>query len=402
MKHCQRLLAVAVVVCLATEAWAVNSVVVESKSIPLSSSSQVGVFLTNDVYLTGIVVPLVVREITPGVYPVALSGTYVPGARLDGYLTGISFLNEYDTEDGVCKSGSSGGFGTIGTVGPSNPDAFLFLRQRIYSGTLPAGTDGVTPSIRIDVTTGGADGYFEIDTTCTNPANHLMFVNEISQLIIPSFTPGVITVGSPPSNNPPVAVCAPLVTETDPGACERASIDPADLDGGSYDPDGDPITLRLNPLGPYPAGVNDVWLVVTDDPGDSDSCQTTVTVEDNEPPTAICPSDVILEVAYGETGAFVPFVIDADDNCPGVTVEADPASGSFFPIGTTLVAVTAYDAAGNPNTCFFNVVIDSALPCNERPADVNCDDVVDILDVVVLVGAAFRGEPEPVSCCAGP
>jgi len=399
MKHCARFLAAAIVFCLATEAWAVNSVVVESKSVPLSSSNQVGVSLTNDVTLREITVPLVIREITPGVYPVALSGTYVTGARLDGYLNDIVILYEYDTEDGTCKSGSSGGFGTVGTVGPSNPDAIMFAKMSLFWSFLYPGTDGATPSIRIDFTTGSSDGFFEIDSTCTNPVSHLMFTNEMGQPVVPSFTPGVITVGNPVVNTPPVAVCVPLVTGTDAGTCERATVDPAAVDGGSFDADGDPITFRLNPLGPYPAGVNDVWLVVTDDPGDSDSCQTTITVEDQEPPTAICPSDVHLVVAYGATGDFVSFTIDADDNCPGVTVTSDPVSGSFFPIGITPVMVTATDASGNPNACYFNVIVASALPCNDRPVDVNCDGVVDVLDIVTVVNSAFRSVPEPGPCC---
>jgi len=332
---------------------------------------------------------------------VALSGTYVAGARLDSYLNDIVVLYEYDTEDGTCKSGSSGGFGTVGTVGPSNPDAFMFAKMRLFSSFLPPGTDGATPSIRIDFTTGSSDGYFEIDSTCSNPANHLLFAGDISQAIVPSFTPGVITVGNPQSNTPPVAVCVPLITGTDPGMCERASVDPVDLDGGSYDPDGDPITFRLNPLGPYPVGVNDVWLVVEDTWPDRDSCQTSITVEDHEPPTAICPSDIHLVVAYGATGDFVSFTIDADDNCPGVTVTSDPVSGSFFPIGITPVMVTATDASGNPNACYFNVIVASALPCNDRPADVNCDGVVNVLDVVTVVNTAFRSAPEPSRCCAG-
>jgi len=49
--------------------------------------------------------------------------------------------------------------------------------------------------------------------------------------------------------------------------------------------------------------------------------------------------------------------VTATDNCPGVTVESDPASGSTFPLGTTTVTATATDAAGNTSTCSFTVAV---------------------------------------------
>src|SRR6266513_2179418 len=61
-----------------------------------------------------------------------------------------------------------------------------------------------------------------------------------------------------------------------------------------------------------------------------------------------------------ECGAVVrfapPLVTDA---CSAVTnVSCDPPSGSFFPVGTTLVQCSASDSAGNTATCRFLVRID--------------------------------------------
>lgn len=53
----------------------------------------------------------------------------------------------------------------------------------------------------------------------------------------------------------------------------------------------------------------------------------------------------------------------ASDNCSGVQVDASITSGSFFPIGTTPVTLTATDAAGNITSCTFNVTVkDSKAP----------------------------------------
>jgi hypothetical protein len=45
----------------------------------------------------------------------------------------------------------------------------------------------------------------------------------------------------------------------------------------------------------------------------------------------------------------------------------------------------------------------SGKPCNNRPEDVNCDGVVDVLDVVKAVNVAFRNFRESPPCCtSGP
>ncbi len=48
----------------------------------------------------------------------------------------------------------------------------------------------------------------------------------------------------------------------------------------------------------------------------------------------------------------------ASDNCSEVQVEASIPSGSFFPVGTTEVTLTATDEAGNTTSCTFNVTVE--------------------------------------------
>ena len=112
-------------------ALAENSVVVSSMTIGKTAPGTIGIHLTNDVILRGIVFPLVIRELTPGVYPTALAGRYPTGTRLDGYLNEKTIYNEYDSENGSCKQGQPGGFATISSVGPSSPDAMLLSRGKI-------------------------------------------------------------------------------------------------------------------------------------------------------------------------------------------------------------------------------------------------------------------------------
>ena len=63
-----------------------------------------------------------------------------------------------------------------------------------------------------------------------------------------------------------------------------ASVDASQIDDGSFDPEGRPLSYELSPRGPFPLGQTVVTLVVLDDRGQSDSCTATLTVIDGTPP----------------------------------------------------------------------------------------------------------------------
>ena len=68
--------------------------------------------------------------------------------------------------------------------------------------------------------------------------------------------------------------------------------------------------------------------------------------------------------ATSAAGAVVNFSPTATDNVdPSVTVNGTPASGSTFPIGTTLVTANASDIAGNAAIPVnFNVIVNPFTP----------------------------------------
>ncbi|MCH7779778.1 MAG: right-handed parallel beta-helix repeat-containing protein [Acidobacteria bacterium] len=80
-------------------------------------------------------------------------------------------------------------------------------------------------------------------------------------------------------NQPPVALCMDATVSAGLDCTADAAID-----AGSFDPDGDSITLSQDPPGPYGLGDTLVTLTVTDDQGASGSCMATVTVEETTAP----------------------------------------------------------------------------------------------------------------------
>jgi hypothetical protein len=169
-------------------------------------------------------------------------------------------------------------------------------------------------------------------------------------------------------NRPPVAQCQDVVASADAN-CEAA----ASVDDGSFDPDGDPITLSQEPPGPYALGATPVTLTVVDSHSASNSCSATVTVVDDTPPQIICPADIVTNAAT-PAGVTVSFAPVASDNCSIASVTSAPASGSVFPIGTTTVTCRAIDGAGLTNTCTFTVRVNAAT------GDSDGDGVPDDID----------------------
>jgi subtilisin-like proprotein convertase family protein len=133
---------------------------------------------------------------------------------------------------------------------------------------------------------------------------------------------------------------------------------------------GDCGTVTCSPASGsfFPVGTTTVTCTATAGP----TCTFTVTVNDTQPPTITCPANVTA-VAALTCPATVSTVVEfppptASDNCPGVTVQCTPPSGSVFPVGTTTVTCTATDASGNTATCSFTIsVFDVCLQDDSNP-----------------------------------
>jgi nitrous oxidase accessory protein NosD len=91
------------------------------------------------------------------------------------------------------------------------------------------------------------------------------------------------------------------------------------------------------------------------------------------PPVLIVPGTIIAN-ATSPSGAPVSYTVSVSDPVdPHLSLVCAPASGSIFPIGSTTVACTAIDSAGNSATASFQIVVRGAAE--------------QISDLIALVGS---------------
>jgi hypothetical protein len=174
-------------------------------------------------------------------------------------------------------------------------------------------------------------------------------------------------------NTPPVITCPPDTTfECDAvgGFGTATATDNCDLDPEVVLDDRDSIP------GDCPQEYQLVLTyVATDDCGNADTCEQTITVEDNTPPVITCPPDTVFECnAVGNPGTAT-----AVDNCDldvQPTFEDDTLTTECpLEIVRTWIAV---DDCGNADTCQQNImIIDETAPVLTCPADTTfeCDAV---------------------------
>ncbi|MCH2213589.1 MAG: HYR domain-containing protein, partial [Flavobacteriales bacterium] len=164
-------------------------------------------------------------------------------------------------------------------------------------------------------------------------------------------------------NVAPTAVCQDLTVQLD--ASGAATITAAQIDNGSSDNCGiASISLDETMFDCADVGANTVTLTVTDASGNSSMCTTTVTVEDNTNPTAVCQD---ITVSLDGTGSAIITANDVDggssDACGIATLEIDVNSFTCADLGSNDVVLTVTDNSGNTSTCTASVTVED----NEAP-----------------------------------
>lgn len=177
------------------------------------------------------------------------------------------------------------------------------------------------------------------------------------------------------------------------------------------DDSGDPFSFSTTdgvvrkPNGEYrinnvPAGQDTVWIIYTimDDCGNFTECFTEVGLVDNEEPVTVC--DLYTFVAVNEEGiAFAgPSAFDdgtydnceldsldvrrMDDACGEVSAWGEKVKFCCEDVGNTvMVALRAFDKAGNSNQCMVEVQVQDNIPptITSKPQDITVNCTADVL-----------------------
>ncbi|MBI1285978.1 MAG: PKD domain-containing protein [Flavobacteriales bacterium] len=122
-------------------------------------------------------------------------------------------------------------------------------------------------------------------------------------------------------------------------------------------------------------GANTVTLTITDNNGGSSTCTSTVTVEDNEAPVAVCKNISIDLDGLGDVSIFTYYIDNgSSDNC-SVTLSLDITQFDCGDVGPNTVTLTAEDPAGNTDNCTSTVTVVDATAANAV-----CQDKTLVLD----------------------
>ena len=176
-------------------------------------------------------------------------------------------------------------------------------------------------------------------------------------------------------NVDPIAVCQDITVQLD--ASGNATIVAGDIDDGSSDNCAvASIAADITSFDCSNVGTNIVTLTVTDVNGNVSTCTSTVTIEDNVPPTPVC-QDITVQLDALGTAIITASQIDngSSDNCAVATLAIDQTSFDCSEVGSNTVTLTVTDVNGNVSTCTSTVTVED----NVNPNAV-CQDITVQLD----------------------
>ena len=203
------------------------------------------------------------------------------------------------------------------------------------------GWHGLNTNIRAGPN-GSGDGQFYSPIDVAVDSNGNVYVVDTGNSRIQKFAP---------PNQPPVAVCKDIKIHADENC--QATITPAGVDGGSYDPDGedDIEDIWVDNVGPFSVGEHTVNLSIKDNSGEIDTCQAKVTVVDKASPDIFISEQICIPV-YNKKGKETGNVsnritVMASDNCSGSIVPTIETVEVFNQDGDLVDGKGIYTIEGN-------------------------------------------------------
>ncbi|HGY91955.1 MAG TPA: HYR domain-containing protein, partial [Planctomycetes bacterium] len=196
-----------------------------------------------------------------------------------------------------------------------------------------------------------------------------------------------LTVTVLDTENPSIACAPSMIVPADPGACGAVVTFPPPTASDNCPGVAATLTAGLPSGSAFPLGTTTETFTAVDAAGNTAVCSFSVTVDDMEAPTIVCPQPVSVVTDTGQCGAIVSYVDPVgSDNCPGVAAQqaSGLGSGSLFPIGVTTEVWVATDAAGSVASCSFTVTVTDG----EAPVITGCPADITVMNDPGLCTAA--------------
>lgn len=192
-------------------------------------------------------------------------------------------------------------------------------------------------------------------------------------------------------NLPPSAICQDITVSIDNTGA--ANFLPEDINNGSTDNCAvTGISLDINSFDCSQLGEHTVTLTAEDAAGNSHSCEATVTVIDDTPPTALC-QDITVNV--DESGGAKINASDIDngssDNCSVTSLDIDITNFNCSQLGEHTVTLTVGDGAGHSSSCQATVTVQDIMPptaaCQDITVSLDENGIVSISAIQVNNGS---------------
>ncbi|WP_321288833.1 Ig-like domain-containing protein [uncultured Sunxiuqinia sp.] len=200
-------------------------------------------------------------------------------------------------------------------------------------------------------------------------------------------------------DEPPIAVCNDLtITLDENGTYQLTDIDLQTIGNGS----SDNCTAASNLLFSVNidqfdcadiSGFISVVLTVTDESGNSSTCNSTIQVLDTIAPTVNCKDITTYLGANGQVTVSTSQLLDTyDDNCNITSILINKGDFDCTNIGDNVVSITVTDLAGNSATCNSIVTIADTIPpqiaCQDIELFLAASNVLSINESMIVLASS--------------